>query len=326
MLTSNTIHQATKGVCRENHLRGVDLNLLTVFDAVMQEQNITRAAHNLNMSQPAVSNAVARLKVMFQDELFMRQGRGIAPTLRARQLFGPVRQALQLVKNELPGASFEPATSSRTFSVAICTPNDVRFAPRLMRDIGKQAPQVNLKLDSLTGSTMEEKLQYQDIDFVIDYVKFEKEGFVSTEIFTDELVVVCSNQHPRLGQSSGISIEQFQNEKHARLSSVNGLLNFNELIYRNLSCEVAYQGATLGNLIAVAAQSELICAVPSWITEYFPASLGIHTLTYPKQDNQVKAYLTWHESTQKDNAHVWIKDQLMRICSEVATEKDALSV
>lgn len=90
----------------ESTLRGVDLNLLTVFDAVMQEQNITRAAHNLGMSQPAVSNAVARLKVMFNDELFMRQGRGIQPTQRARLLFGPVRQALQLIRNELPSSIF----------------------------------------------------------------------------------------------------------------------------------------------------------------------------------------------------------------------------
>lgn len=87
-------------------LRMVDLNLLTVFDAVMQEQNITRAAHSLGMSQPAVSNAVARLKVMFNDELFVRYGRGIQPTARAFQLFGSVRQALQLVQNELPGSGF----------------------------------------------------------------------------------------------------------------------------------------------------------------------------------------------------------------------------
>lgn len=87
-------------------LRTVDLNLLTVFDAVMQEQNITRAAHSLGMSQPAVSNAVARLKVMFNDELFVRYGRGIQPTARAFQLFGSIRQALQLVQNELPGSDF----------------------------------------------------------------------------------------------------------------------------------------------------------------------------------------------------------------------------
>lgn len=96
----------------ESSLRSVDLNLLTVFDAVMQEQNITRAAHNLGMSQPAVSNAVARLKVMFNDELFIRHGRGIQPTQRAKQLFGPMRQALQLVKNELPSSIFAPETSS----------------------------------------------------------------------------------------------------------------------------------------------------------------------------------------------------------------------
>lgn len=96
-------------------LRMVDLNLLTVFDAVMQEQNITRAAHALGMSQPAVSNAVARLKVMFNDELFVRYGRGIQPTARAFQLFGSVRQALQLVQNELPGSGFEPASSERVF-------------------------------------------------------------------------------------------------------------------------------------------------------------------------------------------------------------------
>ena len=100
-------------------LRMVDLNLLTVFDAVMQEQNITRAAHALGMSQPAVSNAVARLKVMFNDELFVRYGRGIQPTARAFQLFGSVRQALQLVQNELPGSGFEPASSERVFHLCV---------------------------------------------------------------------------------------------------------------------------------------------------------------------------------------------------------------
>lgn len=87
MLDKKDAMSAIASYRMESTLRGVDLNLLTVFDAVMQEQNITRAAHNLGMSQPAVSNAVARLKVMFNDELFMRQGRGIQPTQRARQLF-----------------------------------------------------------------------------------------------------------------------------------------------------------------------------------------------------------------------------------------------
>ena len=116
MLEKKDAMSAIASYRMESTLRGVDLNLLTVFDAVMQEQNITRAAHNLGMSQPAVSNAVARLKVMFNDELFMRQGRGIQPTQRARQLFGPIRQALQLIRNELPSSVFQPESSTRAYS------------------------------------------------------------------------------------------------------------------------------------------------------------------------------------------------------------------
>lgn len=125
-----TDSQVTKKEGSDVHLRSVDLNLLTVFDAVMQMHNVTRAAQLLGMSQPAVSNAVARLKVMFNDELFVRYGRGIQPTARARQLFGPVRQALQLVQNELPGAGFEAKSSGRVFNLSICSPlGKVRTSP-----------------------------------------------------------------------------------------------------------------------------------------------------------------------------------------------------
>lgn len=89
-----------------------------------QEQNITRVAQLLGMSQPAVSNAVARLKVMFNGELFVRYGRGIQPTARAYKLFGSVRQALQLVQNELLGSGFEPLSSERLFNLCACSPLD----------------------------------------------------------------------------------------------------------------------------------------------------------------------------------------------------------
>jgi LysR family transcriptional activator for leuABCD operon len=117
----------------------VDLNLLTVFDAVMQEQNITRAAHTLGMSQPAVSNAVSRLKVMFNDELFVRYGRGIQPTARY-QLFGSVRQALQLVQNELPGSGFEPLSSERVFHLCVCSPLDNILTSVIFNKVERSRP------------------------------------------------------------------------------------------------------------------------------------------------------------------------------------------
>lgn len=129
-------------------LRMVDLNLLTVFDAVMQEQNITRAAHTLGMSQPAVSNAVSRLKVMFNDELFVRYGRGIQPTARAYQLFGSVRQALQLVQNELPGSGFEPLSSERVFHLCVCSPLDNILTSVIFNKVAEIAPNIHLVFKS----------------------------------------------------------------------------------------------------------------------------------------------------------------------------------
>lgn len=298
----------------ESTLRGVDLNLLTVFDAVMQEQNITRAAHNLNMSQPAVSNAVARLKVMFNDELFMRHGRGIQPTQRARQLFGPVRQALQLVRNELPCSIFSPETSERLFKLAVCSPSDVRFAPKILAGIAQEAPKIHLQMDAEFDSNLNEKMRLQEIDFVIDYVRFEEQGYSSTQIFSDELVVVAASTHPRIGDF--ISEQELLSEKHAKLSKLNGMRSFSEQAYKEIDCNAAYKGTSLSNLLYVVSQSELITVAPRWLVENLSDRLDLKVMDFPLQNRKINGYLSWHDSSEKDTGHLWMRDQLMLICGE----------
>ncbi|TMX38670.1 transcriptional regulator LeuO [Vibrio sp. Hep-1b-8] len=303
----------------ESTLRGVDLNLLTVFDAVMQEQNITRAAHNLGMSQPAVSNAVARLKVMFNDELFMRQGRGIQPTQRARQLFGPVRQALQLIRNELPSSVFSPETSTRLFKLAICSPCDMRFAPKIMSTIHELAPNVQLHLDAEFDRQLAERMRYQEIDFVIDYARFDEQGFSSTEIFQDELVVVASKAHPRIQGS--VSPAQLFGERHAKLSKVHGQRSFSEQAYRDLDVQAYYEGTSLSNVLYVVGQSELVTIAPRWMVENAANKEQLQVIEFPYENGQISGFLSWHESSGKDKGHIWLRDQLMMICGEVVALK-----
>ncbi|GLR02661.1 LysR family transcriptional regulator CalR [Vibrio hyugaensis] len=321
MLDKKDAMSAIASYRMESTLRGVDLNLLTVFDAVMQEQNITRAAHNLGMSQPAVSNAVARLKVMFNDELFMRQGRGIQPTQRARQLFGPIRQALQLIRNELPSSVFQPESSTRLFKLAICSPCDMRFAPRIMANINEQAPSVQLHLDAEFDRLLSERMRYQEIDFVIDYARFDDQGFSSTEIFKDELVVIASKTHPRI--QGGVSAEQLINEKHAKLSRVHGQRSFSEQAYRELDCQAAYEGSSLSNLLYVVSQSELVTIAPRWMAENAVNSDQLQILDFPFENKEISGYLSWHESSEKDKGHIWLRDQLMITCGEVVALKQA---
>ena len=319
MLDKKDAMSAIASYRMESTLRGVDLNLLTVFDAVMQEQNITRAAHNLGMSQPAVSNAVARLKVMFNDELFMRQGRGIQPTQRARQLFGPIRQALQLIRNELPSSVFQPESSTRLFKLAICSPCDMRFAPRIMESINEQAPSVQLHLDAEFDRLLSERMRYQEIDFVIDYARFDDQGFSSTEIFKDELVVIASKTHPRI--QGGVSAEQLINEKHAKLSRVHGQRSFSEQAYRELDCQAAYEGSSLSNLLYVVSQSQLVTIAPRWMAENAVNSDQLQILDLPFENKEISGYLSWHESSEKDKGHIWLRDQLMITCGEVVALK-----
>ncbi|WDG08009.1 LysR family transcriptional regulator CalR [Vibrio campbellii] len=319
MLDKKDAMSAIASYRMESTLRGVDLNLLTVFDAVMQEQNITRAAHNLGMSQPAVSNAVARLKVMFNDELFMRQGRGIQPTQRARQLFGPIRQALQLIRNELPSSVFQPESSTRLFKLAICSPCDMRFAPRIMANINEQAPSVQLHLDAEFDRLLSERMRYQEIDFVIDYARFDDQGFSSTEIFKDELVVIASKTHPRI--QGGVSADQLINEKHAKLSRVHGQRSFSEQAYRELDCQAAYEGSSLSNLLYVVSQSELVTIAPRWMAENAVNSDQLQILDFPFENKEISGYLSWHESSEKDKGHIWLRDQLMITCGEVVALK-----
>ncbi|UXI00989.1 transcriptional regulator LeuO [Photobacterium sp. TY1-4] len=311
---SSPIHP-TDSFGTESTLRGVDLNLLTVFDAVMQEQNITRAAQNLGMSQPAVSNAVARLKVMFSDELFIRHGRGIQPTLRAKQIFGPIRQALQLVRNELPSSIFDPETSNRAFKLAVCSPSDIRFAPRILSQIAAQAPNLRIHLEAEFDAELPQKMRYQEIDFVIDYVRFDEPGFSSTELFSDELVVIAANNHPRLDNT--ISAAEFAAEKHAVLKPVPGVKLFADRIYTQPThFHEAYQGASLSNMMYVVGQSDLIAVVPRWLAESAQEALQLNILSLPFEHDRISGYLSWHESSEKDKGHIWMRDQLMTVCGD----------
>lgn len=297
-------------------LRSVDLNLITVFDAVMQEQNITRAAQTLGMSQPAVSNAVSRLKVMFNDELFMRNGRGIKPTQRARQLFGPIRQAIQLIKNELPISIFVPETSTRAFKLAICSPSDMRFAPHILNTLALDAPNVSIQIETESDGDIVSKLRYQEVDFIIDYVQFRENGFCSTEMFTDELVLVVNQQHPRI--SDTVTMKELRKESHAVLKRNGDFYGYGDVIYREGGYREAYQGVSLSNILHVVSQSELVAVAPRWIVEKSQYD-NLKVIPLPIENKHISGYLSWHASAEKDKGHLWMRDQLLFICGNTLT-------
>lgn len=291
------------------HLRSVDLNLLTVFDAVMQMQNITRAANVLGMSQPAVSNAVARLKVMFNDELFVRFGRGIQPTMRARQLFGPIRQALQLVQNELPGAGFDALTSERIFPISICSPLDLRLTAKVINSVKEMAPHVRLQIKSYLNNNIEHQLRYQEMEFVIGYTHFEHSEFKRHALFDDELVVVAAQAHPRI--INGVTREQLMQEQHA-VVSLERFCSFSRPHYIEDAMQriVSQHCTDLYSVMNLVSRTDMLAIAPRWFAQQYASSLQLKLLALPLDKKQVTCYLSWHESAERDKGHQWMKSVL----------------
>ena len=186
------------------NLRSVDLNLLPVFEAVYEERNVTKASDRLAMSQPAVSHALARLRSMVGDELFVAGRRGSAVTPAAQLLYPRVKAALDAVREGLGETrDFNPTQSERRFTVGILYGPGLTFGQAFADWLAREAPgltwrfvQCDRREDAVAG------LRDGRLDFLIDYVEPQARDLESAVLFRDELVVVASRRHPHIGDRS----------------------------------------------------------------------------------------------------------------------------
>ncbi|MDL5037169.1 LysR family transcriptional regulator [Comamonas sp. Y6] len=151
------------------NFRSLDLNLLRVFDEVMSERSLTRAAHKLNITQPAVSNAMRRLREVLGDELLVRQGQGVEPTPRAQVLWPVVREAMQQLEGVLAPDDFNPATADTTFVIAMADATAATLIPPLYPILEKEAPGISVRLLPLTTRDPRPLLDDGQADMAVGY-------------------------------------------------------------------------------------------------------------------------------------------------------------
>jgi len=176
--------------------RAFDLNLLVVFDAVMQDQNVTRAGQRIGLSQPAMSHALNRLRDLLKDELFVRTPSGMRPTPRAEQLAALLRQALSELQRALQPETFVPATADRRFALALNNYAAVVVAPPLVAAVSKAAPSVQLDIRPSGTMDLLESLDRGELDLVIGSLDRVGERFAATPLLEDEFVLVMRHSHP----------------------------------------------------------------------------------------------------------------------------------
>lgn len=314
MIDNTIVPQDTNTV--SSILRGVDLNLLTIFEVVMQERNMTRAAKVLGMSQPAVSNAISRLKEVFSDELFIRHGRGIQPTSRAEVLFDSVNNALNLVRDELPNVPFAPERSIRNYTVSMRATMQSEATTRLVRDVSLLAPNVSLnismlqdqELNLLVDKTIKRK------DFYIDFTPLLMKGYRNTLLSNDELVVISSTAHSRLSCFSALTLGDITGEQfvlHPAILEMVAKSEGDESISRG-----AHVCSSIQDLVTIVANTQLVSIVPRKAAELANLSLDINIVPCPIKDSTIKTYLSWHTDKDRDAGHMWMREQFQHVFNQ----------
>ena len=186
----------------------VDLNLFIVFEAIYCEGNISKAAVALNLSQPAVSHALAKLRAHYDDKLFIRQGNQMRPTALTKNVIVEVREALQKLEISLiQSRAFEPQSSKKQCAISLHSSLEAYYLPPLIKQLSVEAPQLSLATNRTKRSDLELKLASGDIDLAIDILLPVSENILHTQLETDQLVVVARKDHPAL--NSKMTLESY---------------------------------------------------------------------------------------------------------------------
>lgn len=200
------------------HISRVDLNLFIVFEAIYAEGSVTRASLKLNLTQPAISHALKRLRVMFEDPLFVRQGHLMVSTPLARSIIEPVRHSLrgfEVTLNKLN--RFDPASTEKEFTLALRDVLESTVLPPLMVALEREAPHARVAAVQVDRRELEGELQAGTLDCAIDVLLPLAPDIRHTRILADRTLVVARRGHPRL--QGGITLEQYLAEEHILASS-----------------------------------------------------------------------------------------------------------
>lgn len=297
------------------NLRAFDLNLLAVFDAIYSEGNLTRAANKLAMSQPAMSNALARLRRATNDTLFTRTPRGMQPTMRARRMAEPVRQALDLIQNSLQeSGEFDFQRSTRTFSIAVEDYGEAVITPRFMDWLTHVAPEVTTKIWPEHSRALRQQLSDGSVDLAVDYFRLKSVGFANSHLMTDELVSMVREDHPVINET--LSLKQYTSLRHVVLAQKRPMVD-RELERRGLTRNKALEVPHFISMPLIVKSTDFVCTLPRRMAMLYTEHFRVKVLETPIDFPKIPIYLVWHERIGSDPGHTWLRNSLRTFCSRL---------
>lgn len=293
------------------HISRVDLNLFIVFEAIYAEGSVTRASLKLNLTQPAISHALKRLRVMFEDPLFVRQGHLMVSTPLARSIIEPVRHSLrgfEVTLNKLN--RFDPASTEKEFTLALRDVLESTVLPPLMVALEREAPHARVAAVQVDRRELEGELQAGTLDCAIDVLLPLAPDIRHTRILADRTLVVARRGHPRL--QGGITLEQYLAEEHILASSRRkgpGIEDF-ELSRLGMQRKIRLRCQHYFAACRVVSQTDLLLTMPERYARVANQQFDNQLLPLPLEMPVWDVYLYWHANVEDDPANRWLRERL----------------
>lgn len=289
------------------NLRGIDLNLLPVFTAVVEEGNLSRAASRLGMSQPAISAALQRLRLTVRDDLFVRSRQGLLPTPHAQLLYQQVSGGLQQLVEALdPEQRFDPAQSSRVFRLVAVDYFEAVMLGGLINRLRAQSTSLGLQVVPQQEGWLRQLLA-ADVDMALDIQRPDDDRIVGDKVGEERMVVVARQGHPAI--RGALALEDFLQSEHVVLPyRERQTLPLDVILGRpGWRRRVGAQVGQYGSLLAVASQTDLIATVPRHLAAAYAGRLQLQVLDFPVPVAGVPLHLLWPRVLDRDPAHRWFR-------------------
>jgi DNA-binding transcriptional LysR family regulator len=286
------------------NLHAIDANLLVTLDALLTERSVTRAAARIGRSQPATSNALARLRELFGDPLLVRTHDGMRPTPRAASLAASLRQAVTGLQRALaePGR-FTPATAQATISIGLTDYGALVVLPPLARALARRAPGIDLRAQAL-GPGMLDALASGQLDLALARVAQVPPRFRRAPVLSDALCTVVRAGHPLT--SGRLTLARFARADHALVSIGEGMAPVDEMLARHgLVRRIALRVAHFLVVPHVLEATDLVATVPGRVAACFGRTL--RALRSPVEIPGFELSLVWHEDRDDDPAQRWLR-------------------
>ncbi len=306
------------GRVAEIRLAAINLNLLPALDAVLQECHVTRAAARLGVTQSAMSYTLGRLRDLLDDPLLVRGPHGMVRTARGEELAPKVREALEGIERALEPGRFDPATSSRGFSIATADSTFHTAVLPLMRRVGSRAPNVSLRLSLLgLARPYEERLESGEIDIALG-MGFSDHPGIHREVLYSE-PYACAVRADPAGPAAPLSLEEFAAAAHVivtRKTTPEVTSIDTRLAERGLERRIALQVPSFPLALTAARETGLMISGPRRFLETASRAYGLRVMDHPLAETQLRVCMMWHARGDRDPANRWLRGQVLAAVEE----------